>query len=70
MPTQLTVFALSIVYALAGAILLWAGYRLFDWLTPGNAHEKIFDEGNTAVAVLFGALIMGLSIVIAAAMVG
>lgn len=70
MPQELSVFVLSVGYALAGAILLWLGYRLFDWLTPGDAHAKIFDEGNRAVAQLFGALIIGLAIVIAAAMVG
>jgi uncharacterized membrane protein YjfL (UPF0719 family) len=64
------VFVASIGYALAGSILLWLGYRLFDRFTPGDAQRKIFEEGNVAVAVLFGAFLLGLAVVIAAAIVG
>ncbi len=70
MQHALIVFLSSVAYAATGSILLWAGYRLFDRLTPGDAHSKIFDEGNQAVAILVGAFVLGLAIVIAAAMVG
>jgi putative membrane protein len=70
MPHALIIFLSSIAYAAAGSILLWAGYRIFDRLTPGDAHSKIFDEGNIAVAILVGAFVIGLAIVIAASMVG
>ena len=70
MPQGLTVFLLTLVYAAAGSLLLWLGYRLFDRLTPGDMHAKIFEEGNVAVAVLAGAFVVGLSIVIAASIVG
>lgn len=66
MPHELIVFALTMVYAIAGALLLWLGYRLFDRLTPGDMHAKIFEEGNVAVAVLAGAFILGLAGIIAA----
>jgi putative membrane protein len=66
MPQALIVFLLTLAYAAAGSLLLWLGYRLFDRLTPGNMHEKIFEEGNTAVAVLAGAFIVGLACVISA----
>lgn len=70
LPHSVLVFLASVGYALAGSVLLWVGYRLFDRLTPGDAHGKIFDEGNAAVAILVGAFIIGLAIVVAAAMVG
>ena len=70
MQHALIVFLSSVAYAATGSILLWAGYRLFDRLTPGDAHSKIFDKGNQAVAILVGAFVLGLAIVIAAAMVG
>ncbi|MCC7249177.1 MAG: DUF350 domain-containing protein [Lysobacter sp.] len=70
MPHGLIVFLLTLVYAAAGSLLLWLGYRLFDRLTPGDMHAKIFEEGNVAVAVLAGAFVLGLSIVIAASIVG
>ncbi len=70
MPHELMVFFSTIGYAIAGSLLLWLGYRLFDRLTPGDMHGKIFDEGNTAVAVLAGAFILGIAIVIAACIAG
>lgn len=70
MPHSLMLFLLTLLYAAAGSLLLWLGYRLFDRLTPGDMHAKIFEEGNVAVAVLAGAFVLGLSIVIAASIVG
>lgn len=70
MPQALIVFLSSVAYALAGSVLLWIGYRLFDHLTPGDAHAKIFEEGNRAVAILAGAFVLGLALIIAAAIHG
>ena len=68
--TDARVFVLSVVYAALGMVLLYLGYRLFDWLTPTNLQEDIFKNGNVAVAVLIGAFILGLAIVIGAAIHG
>lgn len=70
MTQSLIVFALTLAYAIGGSLLLWLGYRLFDRLTPGDMHAKIFEEGNVAVAVLAGMFVLGLAIVIAASIVG
>lgn len=70
LPHSVLVFISSVGYALAGSVLLWVGYRLFDRFTPGDAQGKIFDEGNVAVAILVGSFVVGLAIVVAAAMVG
>ncbi len=68
--TDLRVLILSIVYAALGMVLLYLGYRLFDWLTPTNLQDDIFKNGNVAVAVLVGAFILGLAVVIGAAIHG
>jgi len=68
--TDARVLVLSVVYAALGMVLLYLGYRLFDWLTPTNLQEDIFKNGNVAVAVLIGAFILGLAIVIGAAIHG
>ena len=62
--SDLRVFILSLIYAAVGMILLYLGYRLFDLLTPTDMQKKIFEEGNTAVAITVGAFIIGLAIVI------
>ncbi len=64
------VFILSIVYAVLGMVLLFVGYRVFDWLTPTDLQEDIFKNGNVAVAILTGAFIIGLAIVILGAIHG
>ncbi len=68
--SDIRIFIISIVYAAIGMGLLYAGYRVFDWLTPTNMQEKIFKEGNVAVGIIAGAFIIGLAIVIGAAIHG
>ena len=63
-------FILSIVYAVLGMILLYVGYKIFDMVTPTDMQKKIFEENNVAVAVTAGAFILGLAIVIGAAIQG
>ena len=60
----------TILYAVIGVLLLFLGYKVFDWLTPTDAQKKIFQERNTAVAILFGFFILGLAIIIASAIHG
>ncbi len=58
---------LSLVFAILGFLLLFAGYRLLDWWTPANLSQKIFEEGNLAAAIFVGAFVLGLAVVVAAA---
>ncbi|PYE54397.1 DUF350 domain-containing protein [Deinococcus yavapaiensis] len=67
---EVGILLLSVLYAFVGTLLLLVGYRLFDRFTPTDAQKKIFEEGNVAVAVLFGGFLVGLAIVIAAALSG
>lgn len=55
---------LSIIFAIIGFALLFAGYRLFDLLTPTDLAEDIFEKGNMATAILAGAFVIGLAIII------
>jgi uncharacterized membrane protein YjfL (UPF0719 family) len=58
---------LSILFAILGFILLFAGYRVFDWLTPTNLNDDIFRKGNVAAAVFAGAFVIALAIIVRAA---
>lgn len=58
------------LFALFGIGLSIAGYKLFDWCTPGNLHEEIVKNRNTAAALIGAAVIIGISIIVAAAMIG
>ncbi|HMA37172.1 MAG TPA: DUF350 domain-containing protein [Chloroflexia bacterium] len=67
---EVRIFVISMIYAVVGMGLLYLGYRVFDWLTPTDMQKKIFEEGNRAVAITVGAFILGLAIIIAAAIHG
>jgi uncharacterized membrane protein YjfL (UPF0719 family) len=61
---------LAVIFSLLGFALLFAGYRAFDALTPMDLGHKIFDEGNVAAAVMAGAFVLGIALVVAASIQG
>lgn len=58
---------LSTVFAVLGFILLFIGYRVFDALTPTDLNKRIFEDGNVAAAILAGAFVLGLAVIVAMA---
>jgi uncharacterized membrane protein YjfL (UPF0719 family) len=58
------------VFSLAGTALAIIGYKIFDACTPGNLHEEIIKNRNTAAAILGAAIILGVCMVVAAAIMG
>ncbi len=67
---DIRVLILSVIYAILGMVFLYVGYKVFDLVTPTDMQKDIFENGNTAVAITVGAFIIGLAIVIAAAIRG
>jgi putative membrane protein len=59
--------ALSVVFAALGFVLLFLGFRIFDWLTPTDLRVDVFEKGNVAAALLAGAFVIALAIIIHAA---
>ncbi len=55
------------VYSVLGIVLFVAAFAVLDRLTPGSLWTEIIEEHNTALAVIMGAISIGISIVIAAA---
>ena len=57
------------IFGLVGIGLMLLGFKLFDWMTPKLDLEKELGENkNVAVAIVIASVIIGISIVIAAAM--
>jgi putative membrane protein len=57
------------IFGLVGIGLMLLGFKLFDWMTPKIDLEKELGENkNVAVAIVIASVIIGISIVIAAAM--
>jgi putative membrane protein len=51
-------------YALAGMILMFAGFLVFDKLTPRVNFADEIGKGNMAVAMIISALFVSLAIII------
>jgi uncharacterized membrane protein YjfL (UPF0719 family) len=66
-PTAIQHFAAAIIYSGLGILLFFASFVLIDKLTPGSMWNQIIQEKNTAVAILFGCAMIGMGIIIAAA---
>ena len=59
-----------LLFAGIGIAAAIAGFKLFDWCTPGNLQKEIIENKNIAAAIVSAAAILGVSIIIAAAMLG
>jgi putative membrane protein len=59
-----------VLFSAVGIIAAIAGYKLFDKCTPGDLHNEIIQNKNIAAAIVAAAVILGVCIIIAAAMLG
>ena len=59
----------SIVYGLVGLILLLIGYYVYEIITPWSVKEELISHRNPAVGMVVAAFILGMAIVIAAAII-
>jgi putative membrane protein len=59
-----------VVFALLGIALAIFGFKIFDKLTPGKLDEEILQKQNIAAAILAGAFILGVCIIVAACVHG
>ena len=55
----------TIVYSTVGIVMTAIGFKVVDWLTPGNLAEEIAHKENRALAILAGAIMLGICIIIA-----
>ena len=58
------------LFGAVGILLAIVGYKLFDKCTPGDIHKEIVENKNVAAAIIGGAVILGVCLIIAAAMLG
>jgi uncharacterized membrane protein YjfL (UPF0719 family) len=59
-----------LLFAAIGIATAILGYKLFDKCTPGDLHKEILENKNVAAAIVAAAVILGVCIIIAAAMLG
>jgi putative membrane protein len=57
-----------VIFSAVGVITMVAGFKLFDWAIRRINIEAELLKGNVAVGILAGAVIIGISIIVAASM--
>jgi putative membrane protein len=64
-------FGMSMVaaasFGLLGIALLAVGFKVFEFITPKLDVEKKLQEGNVAVGIMVGALLLAIGVIVAVA---
>lgn len=57
----------AVVFAFLGVVIFWVSFLAIDKLTPYHLWKEIIEEHNTALAIIVGAMSLGICVIIAAA---
>ena len=57
----------AVVYASIGIVIFAGAFLVIDKVTPYNLWKEIVQEHNTALAILLGAMSLGICVIIASA---
>ena len=63
-------FLLTVVYTLFGLVVFGLAFWIIVRVTPFSIRKEIEDDQNTSLAILIGAVILGLAIIIASVIHG
>ena len=59
-----------LVFSSIGILMFFVAYFLIEKLTPFSIHKEIEEDQNTALGLVIGSMILGIAIIIAAAIGG
>jgi len=65
---DLSILLLNFAYAIFGVVLMYASYRVIDYMSPQLDFREELKNGNIAVAIVIGGLFIAIAIIIAAAL--
>ncbi|MDX6191026.1 DUF350 domain-containing protein [Flavobacterium sp. Fl-318] len=60
----------SILFSFLGIIILLAAYFIIEKITPENTWKEVVEKNNVAVAIVLASFIIGISMIISAAIHG
>ena len=60
----------AVIFSLIGIAVLGVCFKLMSKLSPFSIKKEIEEDQNVALAIIMGAVIIGMSIIIAAAILG
>ncbi|RMG19158.1 MAG: DUF350 domain-containing protein [Deltaproteobacteria bacterium] len=56
----------TIVYGLIGVALTMIGYKIFEFMMPFSVRHELEEDHNMSVGIVLAAMILGISIIVAA----
>ena len=59
-----------LIYSVMGIVIMVLSFVIIDWIHPRDIWGEIADKHNRAMATVFGCMMLGIAIIIAAAVVG
>lgn len=60
----------AVLYSVIGVVIFWASFLILDLLTPYRLWHELVEQRNTALAIVIGAIALGICVIIAAAIHG
>ena len=60
----------SLVYTILGVVVFWLAFVAVDKITPYDLWKELMEEKNVALAIVVGAMCLGIAIIVAAAIHG
>ena len=57
----------SLVYSLLGVIVFWVSFIIIDKITPYDLWGEIVEKKNVALAIVVGAMCLGIAVIVASA---
>ncbi len=55
----------TVIYSLVGILLMGIGFFIINLFTPFSVKKEIEDDQNTSLGIIIGAVIIGISIIVA-----
>ena len=62
-----TAILAAVIYTVIGLVSLAVAFLIWDKATPYNLWKELIDEHNTALAIVVGAVVLGISIIVSSA---
>jgi len=57
----------SLVYSILGVAVFWLSFVVIDKLTPYDLWNELVEKKNVALAIVVGAMCLGVAVIVAAA---
>ena len=64
---KLDVLFNSLLYSLLGVAVFWLSFLVIDKMTPYHLWQEINEKQNMALAIVVGAMCLGIAVIVAAA---